>query len=139
MSEQTSSNRQELTQRRVAFELVYKYTWIYLVCNASALATVVLVAYLGLTPSAFMWVRAIVLVAAAPVLLWMTKRAGEDSDGMIGKLRTVSTVLPIAVIAIDFIPGIAPTWYAVMQSLGAVALIPGAVISRRWLRHLARA
>jgi low temperature requirement protein LtrA len=112
----------------------YKCIWIFAVCNAIALATVITTAALGGTPSVFMWVRAIILVAASPVLLWMARRSGQGSGSIMRRLTLVGTVLPIAVIVIDFIPGVAPMWYGVMQGLGALLLIPVAVIGRRWSR-----
>lgn len=130
------SGAQDRVALREAFELARKCIWIFLVCNAIALASVVIVTFLGEGTSMFMWVRALILVAVSPFLLWVARRAGAGSVGMVGRLRVVSTVLPVAVIVIDFLPGIAPVWYGVIQGLGALALIPVAVISWRWARRL---
>lgn len=131
MTEQLHSMRQP-TDRSEAFRLAFKCVWIYMVINLAALATVVLTLFLGDAPSTFMWVRAIILVAASPFLLSMTRMAGEGNDSIARRLKIVTTVLPIAVIMIDFIPGVAPVWYGAMQGLGALMLIPVAVICRRW-------
>ena len=122
-----------------AFRLASKCIWIFLVANAIVLATVIFTAILGGAPSTFMWVRAIILVAASPFLLWMARRAGLGNDSIAGRLTLVATVLPVAVIVIDFIPGIAPIWYGVMQGLGSLILIPVAVTGRRWSGRSARA
>lgn len=126
-------------ERREAFQVAGKCVGLFLVCNAVALGSVMIVALTGGAPSTFMWVRAVILVAASPLLLWMARAAGERSVSMVARLRTVSTTLPIAVIVIDFIPGIAPVWYGVMQGFGALALAPVAVISWRWFRRLTAA
>lgn len=122
----------DTSARLEAFRLAWKCIWIFLVVNAIALATVLLMAVLGTAPSTFMWVRALILVAASPLLLWMARRAGAGDDSLAGRLTLIAIVLPVAVIAIDFIPGVAPMWYGVMQGLGALILIPVAVIGRRW-------
>ncbi|MFD5089758.1 hypothetical protein ACFWMR_04105 [Amycolatopsis thailandensis] len=124
---------------REEFELARKCIWIFLVFNTIALASVVGVTLLGEGASTFMWVRALILVAVSPFLLWVARSAGAGSAGMVGRLRVVSTVLPVAVVVVDFIPGIAPVWYGVIQGLGALALIPVAVVSRRWARRLSAA
>lgn len=126
-------NDRQTSERLEAFGTAYKCIWIFAVCNAIALATVITTAVLGGTPSTFMWVRAIVLVAASPVLLWMARRSGRGSVLIIRRLTLVGVILPIAVIAIDFIPGVAPVWYGVMQGIGALMLVPVAAIGRRWL------
>ena len=122
--------------RREAFELASKCIWIFAVFNAIVLVCVAGVALVGDGASTFMWVRAVILVLASPFLLWMARRAGAGSDGMVGRVRVVSAVLPIAVIVVDFIPGVAPVWYGVLQGIGALSLIPVASISWRWARRL---
>lgn len=118
------------------FELAWKCVGIFAACNAIALASVVGVAALGEGASTFMWVRAIILVAASPLLLWIVRRAGSGSVAMVERMRLVSTVLPVAVIVVDVLPGVAPAWYGVIQGLGALALVPVAAISWRWTRRL---
>lgn len=134
MAERTISERGK-TERREAFQLASKCVWLFLVCNVIVLGSVVAVMFIGESPSTFMWVRAVILVAASPLLLWMARRAGEGATSMVARLRVVSTVLPIAVIVIDFIPGVAPLWYGVLQGIGALALIPVAVVTWQWNRH----
>lgn len=128
----------DTSARLEAFRLASKCIWIFLIANAVALATVVLMAILGTAPSTFMWVRALILVAASPALLWMARRAGAGDDSLASRLTLIAVALPVAVIAIDFIPGVAPMWYGVMQGLGALILIPVAVIGRRWSGRSAR-
>ncbi|QGN32557.1 hypothetical protein [Microlunatus sp. Gsoil 973] len=125
--------------RSEAFGTAYKCIWIFAVCNAIALATVITTALAGGRPSTFMWVRAAILVAVSPVLLWMARRAGRGDASITRRLTLIAVVLPIAVIVIDFIPGVAPIWYGAMQGIGALLLIPVAVIGRRWSQTTAEA
>lgn len=73
----------------------------------------------------------LILLALAPFLLWLVGRAGRGSGLAITRLRVISSILPIAIVVVDFIPGVAPTWYAVLQGVGALVLLPVAVITWR--------
>ncbi|MFJ9775653.1 hypothetical protein ACIRVF_31145 [Kitasatospora sp. NPDC101157] len=94
------------------------------------LATVVVMASTGHATTPFMWIRGVIFPALAPVLLRLAGRAAEGSYKAFDRIRTLSTVMPIAVIAVDLIPGICPAWYAVLQGLSALALVPVAVLTR---------
>lgn len=130
--EQTVTGQSE---RAASFELAFKWVWIFGVWNAVVLGTVIASALTGGAPSIFMAVRAVILLTASPFLLWLTRRAGRGSDSALDRLRVVSRILPIAVIVVDFIPGVAPVWYAVLQGIGALAMVPVAVICWRWSRR----
>lgn len=119
------------------FQLASKCIWIFLVASVITLATVIGTAVLGGRPSIFMWVRAVILIAVAPLLLRLASRAAAGSDAAVGRLTFIATVLPIAVIVVDFIPGVAPTWYGVIQGLGALMLVPVALFRRRWAEPVA--
>ncbi|YCK35414.1 hypothetical protein ACNF49_15410 [Actinomadura sp. ATCC 39365] len=66
----------------------------------------------------------------APLIHRMTGRAAEGSYKAFDRVRTLSTVVPIAIIGVDLIPGLCPAWYAVLQGLSALALAGVAVITR---------
>ncbi|AYG05352.1 hypothetical protein D7I44_09515 [Gryllotalpicola protaetiae] len=119
-------------------EAVRKCTWIYGVTNAVVVATVIGSAVLGGSPSAFMWVRALILLAVAPLLLWFVRRAARGNREALGRIRIMATVLPIAIIVVDLIPGVCPAWYAALQGIGAIALVPVAVIAWRVASHSSR-
>jgi len=119
------------------FRTAFACIWMFLVCNAIVLGTLVAITVLGGAPSVFMWVRAVILLAVSPVLMRTARRAGAGAETMARRLRVVSTVLPVAVVAVDLVPGVAPIWYAAMQGVAALALVPVAVMS--WRRAAGRA
>lgn len=66
--------------------------------------------------STFMWVRALILLAATPLLLVLIRKARRGSQAALERVRLVSTVLPVAIVLVDLIPGVCPAWYAAMQA-----------------------
>ncbi|WP_329003431.1 hypothetical protein OHA18_09025 [Kribbella sp. NBC_00709] len=113
------------------YETAKKCIGIYGVAGAIVLATLIVVAVLHGPVSTFMWVRAGLLLAVAPMLHRLAVRASQGSRPSLDRLRTVTTVLPIAIVVIDLIPGVCPGWYAALQGVSALALIAVAVITRR--------
>ncbi|MHA7987674.1 hypothetical protein ACX9R5_17905 [Rathayibacter sp. CAU 1779] len=112
----------------------YKCVWIFGVWNAVLLVVLVASAATGGAPSTFMWVRAGILLAVAPLLVKLARNAEGGRHAARRRLRTVSVILPIAVVVIDFIPGVAPVWYSVLQGTGALLLVPVAVLMTRAAR-----
>lgn len=113
-----------------AFNELKKYVGLFGAVSAIVFVTVAVVAFTGHTTTTFMWVRAGVLLVLAPVLSRMTARASQGSRSSFERVRTLSVILPIAIIGVDLIPGLCPVWYAVMQGLSALGLIGAAVITR---------
>ncbi|MFG3284521.1 hypothetical protein [Streptomyces sp. NPDC048111] len=98
--------------------------------SAIVLGTVAVMAATGHQVTAFMWIRAAILLAAAPLLHRMAGRAAQGSYKDFDRLRTLSSIAPVAIIAVDLIPGLCPPWYTVLQGLSAAALIAVAVLAR---------
>ncbi|MEV7600641.1 hypothetical protein AB0O91_25050 [Kitasatospora sp. NPDC089797] len=113
-----------------AFSTARKYIALFGAIGLITLATVAVMAAAGHPTTPFMWIRGVIFPALAPVLLRVTARAAEGDHKAFDRIRTVSTVMPIAVLAVDLIPGICPAWYAVLQGLSALALLPIAVLTR---------
>ncbi|MFI6742492.1 hypothetical protein ACIBI9_57145 [Nonomuraea sp. NPDC050451] len=38
------------------------------------------------------------------------------------RVRIISVVMPVAIVAVDMIPGICPVWFAMMQAVCALAI-----------------
>ena len=123
----------ESADPRVArnFDLTKKLIVIYGVAGAFLLGTLVVIAVAGGEPTSFMWVRASILLALAPVLSRFAVRAEQGRAPSLERLKVVTTVVPVAIIAVDLIPGVCPTWYAAMQAVSALALVPIAFLMRR--------
>jgi hypothetical protein len=113
------------------FETIKKSLVLYGVVGVLVLATVAVTAATHGTVNTFMWVRAALLIAVTPILLRFARDAYQGSRRSLDRLRTVCTILPIAIIVVDLIPGVCPAWYAAMQGLSALALVGVAVLARR--------
>ncbi|RSM63201.1 hypothetical protein DMH03_14425 [Amycolatopsis sp. WAC 01376] len=120
---------------RQSFDQVRKCVLLFGVVSAIVLATVAAVALTGGSVNTFMGVRAVILLLAAPLLHGLAAREERKS---LERLRVVSTILPIAIVGVDLIPGVCPSWYTVMQAVSAVPLIAVAVITRRRVVRAAR-
>ncbi|GAA2477661.1 hypothetical protein [Streptomyces longisporus] len=113
-----------------AFSQLKKYVALFGMVCAIVLATVAVVALTGHSTTGFMWIRGAILLALAPVLYRSAVRASQGVRRDYERLSTLSVILPIAIIGIDLIPGLCPTWYAAMQGVSALGLIGAAVITR---------
>ncbi|MEU6412316.1 hypothetical protein [Microbispora sp. NPDC046933] len=111
-----------------AFDMTKKCVTLYGMICGITLATVAVLSISEHTGSTFMWVRAVVLLAIAPVLHRLIARASQGSRRSFERMRAVTVTMPIAIIGVDLIPGICPTWYAVMQAVGVLPLVAVAFI-----------
>jgi hypothetical protein len=116
---------------RTALATVKKLVVLYGVVSALVLATVAAVVIGHGNVSTFMWIRAGILLAAAPLIYLWSVRAGKGDTGSLERLRRLSLVLPIAIVVVDLIPGMCPVWYSGMQGISALALVAVAVLTRR--------
>ncbi len=105
-----------------------KCLYIFGVVNVIVLAVLIVSWAAGGSTSTFMWVRAVILLAVTPLLLVLIRSARRGSQSAVDRVRLVSTVLPVAIVVVDLIPGVCPAWYAGMQGVGALALVPVAVL-----------
>ena len=135
MSDSTNSSAEvpEAADPRVArnFDLAKKLIVIYGVAGAILLGTLVVIVVAGGDSSTFMWVRASILLALTPLLSRLAMRAEQGRTSSLERLRLLATVVPVAIIGVDLIPGVCPTWYAAMQAVSALALVPIAFLMRR--------
>lgn len=108
-------------------------TWVDLfgAVGAVVLGTVAAVAVAGQPTTPFMWVRGAVLLLLVVLLRRYVARARGGDGRALERLRKTSTVLPFAVVGVDLLPGLCPAWYAVLQGLSVLALVPVAVLTRR--------
>lgn len=100
-----------------------------------ALCAVVLVALAvlvcgGRPVSPFLWVRAAVLLALAPVIRRSATRAAQGVRRGYERVRTLTPVMPVAIVGVDLIPGVCPAWYAAAQAGCALPLIVAAFLTR---------
>ncbi|HEY1530940.1 MAG TPA: hypothetical protein VGF80_09000 [Galbitalea sp.] len=118
------------SKEQTALSNVRKLVVIYAVVGVILLATMATVALLHGSVSTFMWVRAGILLAAAVPLYRWTADARRGLVASFDRLRKVSLILPIAIVAVDLVPGICPGWYASLQGVSALALVAVAILTR---------
>ncbi|MGK5639578.1 hypothetical protein ACSNOK_14900 [Streptomyces sp. URMC 126] len=103
---------------------------LYGTVSAIVLGTVAAMALSDHSVSTFMWVRSAILLAVAPLIHRMAVDVSKGSRRAYERLSALTVILPIAIVAVDLIPGLCPAWFAVMQGVSAVALVFAAVIVR---------
>ncbi|WP_081594059.1 hypothetical protein [Nocardia brasiliensis] len=113
------------------FDMVKKCIVIFGVISAVVLATVAAIAAAHGLVNTFMWVRAGLLLLVTPLFYRLAVLASRGGRKSLERLRIVTTILPIAIVVVDLIPGVCPVWYAGMQAVSAVPLIVIAVRTRR--------
>lgn len=114
-----------------AFDLAKKCIVIFGITSAIVFGTLVVVASAHGESSTFMWVRATIMLAVTPLLFAFAVRAERGAGSSFRRLRFLSTVLPVAIVVVDLIPGVCSVWYAWMQAVSAVTLLPIAFLTRR--------
>ncbi|GAB3878716.1 hypothetical protein [Microbispora bryophytorum] len=116
------------SRTREAFDLAKKCVALSGMICGITLATVAVLSIADHMETPFMWVRAVILLAIAPMLHRMIVRASQGSRRSFDRMRTISVTMPIAIIGVDLIPGICPAWYAVMQAMSVLPLVAVAFI-----------
>jgi hypothetical protein len=116
---------------RESLVMVRKCIGIFVVASAVVLAIVAAKALGHSSVNTFMWVRSAILLAIALGLSRFAVRASNGARGAYDRLRLVSLVLPVAIVVVDLIPGVCPSWYAAVQGASTISLIAVAVITRR--------
>ncbi|MEU8782433.1 hypothetical protein [Streptomyces sp. NPDC048637] len=126
------------TQR--AFGKVKFLVAAYGALSAAVLGTVVILAATAHPVTSFMWGRSAGVLASAAVTYWLTVRAARGARWAYLRMRLISVTVPIAIIAIDMIPGALPPWFVAMQvacalTIGATAfLVNGSGLRAAFLR-----
>ncbi|MGV9777759.1 hypothetical protein [Streptosporangium sp. NPDC003464] len=120
---------------RRAFGKVRKLVAAYGAFSVAVLVVVVILSVTGREVTSFMWGRAGGMFASAAVTYWLTVRASRGARWAYVRVRVISVIVPIAIIAVDSIPGALPPWFVAMQIAGALTLVPAAfVVNRSQLR-----
>ncbi|GAA4569265.1 hypothetical protein [Planotetraspora kaengkrachanensis] len=101
---------------------------VYGALSFAVLIVDVVLSVAGRELTSFMWGRTGGMLASAVVTYWLTGLAARGSRSAFLRVRIISVVAPIAIIAIDLIPGALPPWFVAMQIAGALVLAPTAFI-----------
>lgn len=121
----------ETNTRIPAFATVTTAIKIYAALSTAALAVVIVASSTGHTVNTFMWVRALLLPVVAVPIYWTAVLASRGSQRAFERLRAVAIVLPVAIIGVDLIPGICPSWYTAMQVVCMLPILHTTLTLRR--------
>ncbi|MGW2813288.1 hypothetical protein [Streptomyces sp. NPDC001415] len=124
----TTPGAAHLTNSQRAFGKAKLIVAAYGALSAAVMLTVVVRALTGHTVSSFMWGRSGGVLASAAVTHWLTVLAAHGKRWAYVRVRVISVVVPIAIVAVDMIPGALPGWFVAMQvgcalALGATAFV----------------
>ncbi|MES4901307.1 MULTISPECIES: hypothetical protein [unclassified Streptomyces] len=116
---------------RRTFATVKKLVAVYGAFSVAVLAVVVVLSVMGREVTSFMWGRTGGMFASAVVTYWLTVVASRGARWAYIRVRIIAVVVPVAIIAIDSIPGALPLWFVGLQIAGALALAPTAFLVNR--------
>ncbi|WP_433476861.1 hypothetical protein ACQPZP_07250 [Spirillospora sp. CA-142024] len=113
---------------RRAFAKVKRFVAAYGALAVAVLIVDVILSIAGNELTSFMWGRTGGVLASAAVTYWLTGLAARGSRPAFVRVRIISVVVPIAIVAVDLIPGALPPWFVAMQIAAALVLAPTAFI-----------
>ncbi|WP_030678607.1 hypothetical protein [Streptomyces rimosus] len=105
-----------------AFRTAKMCVGVYGALSAAVLLTVVVLAATGHEVTSFMWGRSAGVLASAAVTYWLTVLAARGARWAYLRVRVISVVMPVVIVAIDLIPGALPAWFIAMQAVCALAI-----------------
>ncbi|TNC26131.1 hypothetical protein [Amycolatopsis alkalitolerans] len=111
------TNRSRQTLGRAKF-----FVAAYGLLSVVVLGIVATLAVTGHPVTAFMWGRSGGVLASAAVAYWLTLLAARGRRWAYVRVRIISIVVPVAIVAIDSIPGALPPWFVALQVVCALAM-----------------
>jgi hypothetical protein len=103
----------------------------FAVLSSIGLAATAAMAVDGHTVNTFMWVRGALLPLVAILFYRLSNAAAGGSRKAHDRLRTLTVLMPVAIISVDLVPGVCPLWYAAVQTVCMVPVIAAAITLRR--------
>jgi hypothetical protein len=101
----------------------------YLGIGVAALVAVILLRNHPAEVNGAAWVRSIIVVGTALILLSAATLAGRGNRGAFWRLRIISIVTTVAIVAIVAVPGTFPVWLKIEQSVCGVLMLGVALLA----------
>ncbi|HEY2277727.1 MAG TPA: hypothetical protein VGI00_05190 [Streptosporangiaceae bacterium] len=101
----------------------------YLAIGVAALVAVILLRNHPAEVNGPAWVRSIIVVATALILLSAATLASRGSRGAFLRLRIISIVTTVAIVVIVALPGTFPVWLKIEQSVCGVLMLGVALLA----------
>jgi hypothetical protein len=118
----TSQKQTEAFNRAKGFVILYG------LLGAVVVATVVDRAASHHVVPGFLWGRSCAVFVTSIVAYWLLTRAARGARWAYVRIRIISIVMPLAIVGVDLIPGLCPGWFAAMQAVCALAILPVAFV-----------
>jgi len=125
------------TPARNPFRAIKQLLLGYLGVGIAALVAVVLLRNHPAEVNGAAWVRSIIVVGTALILLSAATLAGRGSRGAFLRLRIISIVTTVAIVVIVALPGTFPVWLKAEQAVAGVIML-GVVLLANGRRARAR-
>ncbi|TDD52634.1 hypothetical protein E1263_28910 [Kribbella antibiotica] len=117
--------------QKISFTQAKRYLILYGVLAAVAVVVVVARAATHHVVPGFLWGRSSAVLATAVIAYWLLTMAERGAYWAYTRIRILTIVMPIAIVGVDLIPGLCPGWFAAMQAVCALAIVPVAVLVNR--------
>lgn len=117
--------------QKLSFTQAKRFVVLYGVLAAIVLAVVVARAATDHVVPGFLWGRSSAVLATAVLAYWLLTMAARGARWAYSRIRVIAVVMPIAIVGVDLIPGLCPGWFAAMQAVCALAIVPVAVLVNR--------
>ena len=114
---------------REPFRAIKRLLLGYLGIGVVALVAVILLRHHPAEVNGAAWVRSIVVVGTALILLSAATLAGRGSRGAFRRLRVISIVTTVAIVVIVALPGTFPAWLKVEQAVCGVIMLGVALLA----------
>ena len=114
---------------RAPFRAITGLLLAYLGIGIAALVAVVLLRNHPALVNGAAWVRSIIVVGTALILLSAARLAARGSRGAFLRLRIISIVTTVAIVVIVALPGTFPVWLKAEQSVCGVLMLGVALLA----------
>jgi hypothetical protein len=114
-----------------SFRSVKTLVGAYLALSVLTLVAIVLLRHHASIVTPAVWVRGTIVVASALLMTAFTVRAARGSSRAYLRLRLVSAIMVVAIVAIVSLPGTFPVWLKIEQAGCGLLLIGVVVIVNR--------
>jgi hypothetical protein len=101
----------------------------YLGLGIAALVAVIVLRHHPAEVNAAAWVRSIIVVGTALILLSAARLAARGSRGAFRRLRVISVVTTVAIVVVVALPGPFPGWLKAEQSVCGLLMLAVALLA----------
>lgn len=113
------------------FRIIRLLVGCYVALSVGTLGVIVALRDNAAEVNSAVWTRGVIVVASALLTFSFAARAGHGHRRSYLRLRIISFVMPVAIVAIIAAPGMFPVWMKVDQAICGAFLVGVAVLANR--------